>query len=260
MNIFTYFTQNYIMILFMKLCLAIIAILLLNMSLLLGTAYAKQYQLSSGTGFFVSRQGHLVTNAHVVSPCKSGEEVYFTGENKKPIQARIIGLDADKDLALLETGYRPERVASLRWMHTHIQEMADVFLMGYPEADSINSPYVIKTASIKALEGPFGEGKWLQFTDAAQQGNSGGPLLDFGGNVVGVVTAKSKVMRMNQVSAQQEVISESDIAVTAAELKNFLDIYRVSYTQNDSVMVLSERRLEQLASSYVVHIFCDTGK
>jgi serine protease Do len=248
------------MIMFMRFRLIVFAMLLLSVSLWAEISHAKQYQLSSGTGFFVSRQGHLVTNAHVVSPCKSGDEVYFTGENTKPVQARIIGIDTEKDLALLETGYRPERIASLRWMHTHIQEMADVFLMGYPEADSINSPYVTKTASIKALEGPFGEGKWLQFTDAAQQGNSGGPLLDFGGNVVGVVTAKSKVMRMNQVSAQQEVISESDIAVTAAELKNFLDIYRVSYTQNDSVMILSERRLEQLARSYVVHIFCDTGK
>ncbi len=220
---------------------------------------AKQYQLSSGTGFFVSHQGQLITNAHVVVPCKNPDEVYFTGENRRPLPAKVIGIDKEKDLALLETGYRPERVASLRWMHTRIQEKAEVFLLGYPEANSINSPYVTKTATIKALAGPMGEVRWLQFTDAAQHGNSGGPLLDMAGNVVGVVTAKSKVMRMNEVSAKQEVISESDIAITAAELKGFLDTYRLYYDQGDAVIELSERRLEQIASQYVVHIFCDTG-
>ena len=223
------------------------------------TAQAKQYQLSSGTGFFVSHQGQLITNAHVVAPCKNPNEIYFTGESHRPVLAKMIGIDHQKDLALLETGYRPERVASLRWMHTRIQERAEVFLLGYPEANSINSPYVTKTASIKALAGPMGEDKWLQFTDAAQHGNSGGPLLDMAGNVVGVVTAKSKVMQMNQVSAKQEVISESDIAITAAELKGFLDTYRIYYDQGDAVIELSERRLEQIASNYVVHIFCDTG-
>jgi S1-C subfamily serine protease len=223
-------------------------------------AQAEVHKFSSGTGFFVSRQGQIVTNAHVVEPCKSSDEVFFTGTNRKPVQARVIGLDKDKDLALLETGYRPERIASLRWMHTHVQEREKVFLIGYPEARSINSPYVTKTATIKALEGPFGEGKWLQFTDAARAGNSGGPLLDIAGNVVGVVTAKSTMLQMNRLSAKQEVIAESDIAVTAAELKNFLDIYRVHYNQDDSVLQLSDHRQEQLASAYVVHMFCDTGE
>jgi serine protease Do len=223
-----------------------------------GAALSQQVRLSSGTGFFVSRQGEIITNAHVVSPCMNKEEVYFTSDSvSRPVQARVVGLDAHKDLALLETGYRPERVANLRWMHTRIAEQAKVFLLGYPEADSINSPYVTKYATIKALEGPLGEQGWLQFTDAARQGNSGGPLLDVAGNVVGVVTAKSKVMRLNQLSAQNEVVSESDIAITAAVLKRFLDTYQVYYNQGDAVIELGERRLETIASGFVVHIFCE---
>jgi S1-C subfamily serine protease len=223
-------------------------------------AHANTYKLSSGTGFFVSRQGQIVTNAHVVEPCENKEEVYFTASNTVPVAAQVVGLDVDKDLALLETGYRPDRIASLRWMHTHIQPDADVFLLGYPEANSINSPYVTRNATIQSLQGPLGEKQWLQFSDSAKQGNSGGPLLDGSGNVVGVVTAKSKLLRLNQVSARQEVIAESDIAIHVAELKRFLDVYRVQYAQEDSVISLSQNRLEQLASSYVVHIFCDTGK
>ncbi len=229
--------------------------------LLASAAVAQQPRkvaVSSGTGFFVSRMGEIITNEHVVGPCASNEAIYFTGPNQEPRQARLVGVDEKKDLALLRTGYRPNRVAKLRWTHANVKEREKVFLIGYPEAQSIRSPYATRTATIKALEGPFGEDQWLQFSDAARHGNSGGPLLDFAGNVVGVVTAKSQVLRLNRLSARQEVIEESDIAVTAAELKRFLDRYRVHYQQNDATLTLTESRLENTARHYVVHIFCAT--
>ncbi len=224
--------------------------------LFINDAYAVR--ISSGTGFFVSRRGEIITNEHVVQSCEQPDKVYFRLNDGKPQRASVFAVDKEKDLALLRTGVRPNRVAALRWMHTRIQERNKVFLMGYPQAKGINSKYSTAYATIKALEGPFGEGKWLQFTDSAQHGNSGGPLLDLGGNVVGVVTAKSKIMRLNRVSAKHELVSESDIAVTAAELKRFLDRHQVHYKQADSVLMLGKRRLEQLASSYIVHIFCAT--
>lgn len=233
-------------------------IILLCLFALFYCSDAYAIRTASGTGFFVSRQGQLVTNAHVVEPCENKEKIYFRMGKSRPHPASLVGMDETKDLALLNTGLRPNRIAALRWMHTRIQEDHKVFLMGYPEAKSITSPYEKAYATIKALEGPFGENQWLQFTDAARSGNSGGPLLDFGGNVVGVVTAKSKIMRMNHMAARQELVAASDIAVTAAELKLFLDRYRVHYRQADSVITLGERRLEQLASSYIVHIFCAT--
>ncbi len=216
-----------------------------------------QSRMSSGTGFFVSRKGELVTNAHVVQQCVDPENVYYRVGSGRPQIARIVDMDQENDLALLETGQRATRVASLRWMHTQIQEDHDVFLLGYPEATGIRSPYSKAYATIKALEGPRGEKKWLQFTNAARHGNSGGPLLDFGGNVVGVVTAKTILKSRNLQSAQEEVVGQSDVAVTTETLKRFLDINRVSYKQADSVIELGQRRLETLASSYVTHIFCE---
>jgi S1-C subfamily serine protease len=214
-------------------------------------------QVSSGTGFFVSRKGEIVTNAHVIAQCRDPQDIQFRTNSGMLRSAKLITMDANIDLALLNTGYRPPRIASIRWMHEDIQKDEEVFLIGYPEAKAIDSPYVTQTATIKGLKGPFGEKKWLQFTDAARQGNSGGPLLDFSGNVIGVVTAKSKIMRLNQLSNRQEVIEESDIAVTSNELKNFLDSNYVHYTLDDAGYIKSTNALEYNASEYVVHIFCE---
>ncbi|TAE33713.1 MAG: serine protease [Alphaproteobacteria bacterium] len=215
---------------------------------------------SSGTGFFVSRQGQIITNAHVISPCGDHQRVTFANHRtgKTPREARVVAVDEKRDLALLATGYRPERIAYLRFGHDEVKPEEEVMLIGYPNARSVDSPYVVATSTIKALEGPFGEDTWLQFNDAARHGNSGGPLLDLAGNVVGVVTAKSKVMRMNRFSSQRELIAESDLAVTSEELRRFLDEYSVHYNQEESGYLLSPRRIETMAQSYVVHIFCST--
>ncbi len=229
----------------------------LNCVLASNTNAAEMVQVSSGTGFFVSRTGHVVTNAHVIAQCKDNKDIKLRNQDASVSPSELVAIDEKIDLALLSTGVRPNRIASIRWMHTEIQANEEVFLIGYPQAKSITSDYVVKTASIKALKGPFGENKWLQFTDAALQGNSGGPLLDYSGNVVGVVTAKSKIMRLNQLSNRQEVIEESDIAVTSNELKKFLDKYYIHYNLNDIGYSMTEQALETTAKSYVVHIFCE---
>ena len=222
----------------------------------LSAAYALN--MSSGTGFFVSLRGDLVTNAHVIEPCANQQHIYYRFHHSTPQKASLIAMDEEKDLALLRSSSRPSKAAALRWIHTTIQEKQKVFVIGYPQARTITEPYSTAYATIKALDGPFGEAQWLQFTDAARRGNSGGPLLDFGGNVVGVVTGKSKVMRINKLAARHELVDESDIAVTAKELKAFLDRHRIHYRQADSLLTLNQRRLEQLASQYVVHLFCAT--
>lgn len=235
-------------------------ILFLWCALCIASQAIAQKGFSSGTGFFVSRKGELVTNAHVVQPCIDPEKIYYRIGTSRPQLAHIISIDQENDLALLHTGQRPARIASLRWMHTRIQEDHDVFILGYPEATSSTSPYSKAYATIKALNGPQGEVKWLQFTNAARHGNSGGPLLDFGGNVVGVVTAKTSWMEQNAYAPSGRTKHQSDVAVTTETLKRFLDINRVQYRQADSVLQLGQRRLERLASSYITHIYCEANK
>ncbi|NET71316.1 MAG: trypsin-like peptidase domain-containing protein [Sphaerospermopsis sp. SIO1G2] len=217
----------------------------------------SQPQATSGTGFFISRKGEIVTNAHVVQACSASDQIYFTGPNLSyPRQATISAIDHEVDLALLRTSYRPQRIARLRRGHVPVMAQEQVFIIGYPEPDSIHTDYTTATAMIEAVSSPFGESKWLQFTDSVRPGNSGGPLLDFSGNVVGVVTGKIKDIRLNRLAAREYVAHESDVAVTVEALRHFLDVHYVHFYQDDAVLLLQPQQLEKRARDYVVHIYC----
>lgn len=212
---------------------------------------------SSGTGFFISRQGDIVTNAHVVDDCANSDAIYISGAGMhEPRQARLKAMNEGKDLALLDTTYRPGRIPKLRFRYAKATEQTKVFLMGYPKAKTYVSNYETGTATIESLEGPGGEKEWLQFTSTASQGNSGGPLLDFAGNIVGVVTAKTRFFEVDPTTKRRRVVGYSDIAVQANILRDFLDYHRIQYKENDAVLTLSQNRLENMASDYVVHVFC----
>jgi len=94
------------------------------------TAEAQTYtRYSTGTGFFVSRNGHVVTNAHVVPGCVDIQ--LRTPEGLVP--AQLVASEPDKDLALLRTDVRPGFVGKLRWMPEQMQPGERVQMLGYPE-------------------------------------------------------------------------------------------------------------------------------
>jgi S1-C subfamily serine protease len=133
-----------------------------------------------GTGFVVSEDGHLLTNQHVVSGCAS---LSVDGE-----PATVVAEDAVFDLALL-------RVAALS--HAKPASFAadparlnsDVTVAGYPLPDLLGGLNVTR-GSVTSLKGMGGDGINMQISAPVQPGNSGGPVLNAAGQVVGVVVAK----------------------------------------------------------------------
>ena len=139
--------------------------------------------VSSATGFVVSDDGHLLTNQHVVEGCDA-MRVRDLG------WANIEASDEDIDLALisLESGTVPG-VASFRsWPSVALGEAVVVF--GFPERGVLSASGNATTGVISALEGGADEDyHQYQFTAPTQDGNSGGPLLDGAGNVIGVLVS-----------------------------------------------------------------------
>lgn len=241
----------------MKRILLVYIFLILNVSI----AYAAvPLEYSSGTGFFVSRSGHIMTNAHVVRPCGKNP-VYFRGPNRMPQQAQLLKRRDDLDLALLRSdNFHPNRIASFRWAQSRVEKDEKLFILGYPEPKDINSGPTAVESTVIADRGPQNEPEYLQFHNAVRHGNSGGPLMDFAGNVIGVVTAKTTLYRMNNLSGKREVVSEADIAINMNTVKRFLDTEYVMYQQTESYGELTARRLEQIAGTYTVHVFCEVEK
>jgi serine protease Do len=208
--------------------------------------------VASGTGFFVSKYGHIVTNEHVVHGCNT---VMIRGAVPQT-EARVLHTDPEIDLALLRTESTPPDVASVRAYGNAIGEGDRVLLVGYPEEHGQTGVYKIVESTVTGEKGPTGQAKWLQFADSARQGNSGGPLLDRSGNVVGVIVGKSELRRVNRTTQTEEVVQKSDIAVSLPYLQEFLEDQNVDYWRMYSGLYNATNFIEQHAKDYIVNIHC----
>lgn len=237
----------------MRRFLICLAILLFAMP---ATAAQKRIHYSSGTGFFVSPYGHIITNAHVIQKCITGK-VEVSGAYSGT--AKISASDDRMDLALLEADGNSPGVGRLVATDRTIAEGDEVMVMGYPLDAAIDGQYRVALATIVGIQGPTGEAQWLQFSSSAQKGNSGGPLLDTTGNVIGVVTGKTEVTGRDS-SGRETTISQSDIAVNLEILKAFLHDNHIRYQQAESLTQRSERAVESIAQRFIVSLKCVTGE
>ena len=142
----------------------------------------------SGSGFVISDQGHVVTNAHVVEDAmRDGIEVNFL--DGTIVRAQIVGMDRDSDLAVLQVSLPPEQLRPL------VLADSDRLVIGQT-ALAIGSPFGqrwtltrgIVSALDRTIQGltRFSIGSVIQTDAAINQGNSGGPLFNLRGEVIGV--------------------------------------------------------------------------
>ncbi len=142
--------------------------------------------IGSGTGFFVTHHGQIVTNAHVVERCRGISVTTLKGET---MTATVVGLDKSNDLALPGTGTARQAVAALRGGRA-VRQGEAVVAYGFPLSGALSSGGVSTSGSISALQGLGDDSRYMQISVPVQPGNSGGPLLDMTGAVVGVVSAR----------------------------------------------------------------------
>lgn len=208
--------------------------------------------MSSGTGFFVSQNGHVVTNKHVVNNCQN---IVVSGAVQEQ-QAKIIGRDYEQDLALLKIDTTPPYIAYLRPESQALEKGEGVVIVGYPGESARAGNTVTREAEVLNITGPKGEKQWVEVSDVIAQGNSGGPLLDTSGNVVGVVTAKATIYTYESDRPHDGVTRNSGIAISLPTLKEFLDSYRVYYREEGSSNNLSADRITDMANRFVVNVRC----
>lgn len=142
-------------------------------------APAEPTKTGNGTGFVVSAEGHLLTNAHVVEGCESLE---VAGH---PVQ--VLSVDEGFDLALLGGAPLSADVAAFAPRPASLN--ADITVAGYP-LNGLLSGLNVTRGSVTGLKGLGGDATTMQISAPVQPGNSGGPAVDSSGRVVGVVVAK----------------------------------------------------------------------
>lgn len=202
----------------------------------------------SGSGFFVSSDGHLVTNAHVVEGCKS---LTITHGLNPPISARVLAKDTANDLALVLTPTKAEKFALIR-VGAKVGE--DIAAFGYPLLGLLATSGNFTRGNISSVAGLGDDTRYLQITAPIQKGNSGGPVVDQSGSVLGVVVSKLNVLA---VAAETEDMAQNvNFAIKSSVLVNFLDTNGVSYTGSGPQQALSPVDLAEKVKSFTALVKC----
>lgn len=137
-----------------------------------------------GSGFFVTSHGYILTNQHVVN----GARKVFVHSESQRFPAKVIKTDAANDLALLKVSgsFAALPVSSSR----RVKLGQTVSTVGFPNPNLQGKSPKLTKGEISSLSGASDDPKYFQISVPLQPGNSGGPLVDGYGNVIGVVTAK----------------------------------------------------------------------
>jgi hypothetical protein len=147
--------------------------------------------ISSGTGFVVA-EGRALTNNHVVEQC--GRVVARNAQGRE-IAAQVTARDAQLDLALLTLARDAGPPLSFRDPPT-VRRGDEVVTYGFPLSGILSSGPTLTRGDISALAGLRDDQNQMQISAPVQRGNSGGPLLDRSGNVVGVIVSKLNAQRV----------------------------------------------------------------
>ena len=150
-------------------------------------------QKSSGTGFAISSNGYIVTNYHVIENAKSIEVKGINGNFTRKLSAKVVVSDERNDLAIIKI--EDSRFTSLGTIpYTFRKGIADVgenvFVLGYPLTTTMGEEVKLTNGIISSKTGFKGDISLYQISAPVQPGNSGGPLFDKNGNLLGVINAK----------------------------------------------------------------------
>ncbi len=174
----------------------------------------------TGTAFVVSSQGHLLTNRHVVGNC---QQVRLAGSDK-PL--KVLPQDEANDLALLQMTGKPKAVAVFRATND-LRQGESIAAYGYPLLGALAAGGNLSPGVVSALAGLGNNTSQIQITAPVQQGNSGGPVLDGKGHVVGVVVQKLDAVKVAKLTG--DVPQNVNFAINESTARAFLDSNQVKY-------------------------------
>ena len=137
-----------------------------------------------GAGFVISEDGYVVTNNHVIEGADEIEVEFFNGDI---VPARIVGTDANIDIAVLKID-ADKPLEYVAFGNSDVARVGDwVMAMGNPLGQGFSVSAGIISARNRELSGPYDD--YIQTDAAINRGNSGGPLFNMDGEVIGVNTA-----------------------------------------------------------------------
>jgi len=212
-------------------------------------------RITQGTGFLISKSGIVITNCHVAGD-KSEITVLFPSK-RATYKAEVQLKDTSNDLVILrlkDFTYKEISAGEIPYalrQSSNVKLGEEVFTLGFPLGDTLGKNAKFSDGSISALNGFAGNASLYQISNPVQRGNSGGPLFDKEGNVVGVVVSSLGPM----FSGQDIIIPQNvNFAIKSDYLISLVSMLPASDTILERKGQLSEQERQEQVEALVPYI------
>src|SRR6516164_3679082 len=203
--------------------------------------------VQSGTGFAVGDGSSVITNYHVVEGCESVHIANFG-------QGLIKTADPRNDIAIIQPARPISRPLRFR-TGDPLKPGEDIIVIGFPLRGLLSSAPTVTTGIVSSLAGLRDDRTRFQISAPVQPGNSGGPVLDRAGNVVGMVVSKLNVLRVARMTG--DIPQNVNFAIPVSILASVLDANSVKYQARKTFEAeKSTAEVTSAASPAVVSIEC----
>lgn len=208
-------------------------------------------QINSGSGVIINRDGVILTNSHVVGRCRN---IRVSLEGQPAQAAAVIARDEANDLAALKASLRPADIA--RFREDKAMRSGDgVVAIGYPLSSLLSREPNVTVGVVSALAGMKGDKRHYQITAPVQRGNSGGPVADMSGNLVGIVTAKLDAMKV--VDKTGDLPQNVNFAIKAELARQFLTANTIVYETAPASSQMSPADVGDIIKKATVFVECE---
>ncbi len=205
--------------------------------------------IGSGTGFYINNKGYALTNNHVVEICKQVTTIVEGNE----ILFNVVGTDEILDIGLIKTKHKVPAYLNIETEGAKLGE--DVIALGYPLAGQLSDSVKITKGIVSSLSGIGNNTAQIQIDAALQPGNSGGPIINKSGDVVGIASAGLNKLLM---AKEAKYIPENvNFAVAAPSISNFLKAKKTKFsTASFFSKEYSTHELAEIGEKATIQLFC----
>ena len=203
--------------------------------------------IGSGSGFFVSDQGHVVSNDHVVGVCKKVSAY----EEGREVTLNILATDMVNDIGLVKGQFNNKQYLNIKTDGAELGE--DIVAFGYPLSQDLSDSVKLTKGIVSSLTGLGNNISQIQIDAAIQPGNSGGPVVNMNGQVVGIASAGLSKLYM---AKEENYIPENvNFAVASQTLTAFLKTHKINIGTSASE-TLSTKELAKIGEPVTIQLFC----
>ena len=205
--------------------------------------------ISSGSGFFVNKNGYLVSNYHVVEMC----QYVLAVRDGDLLNVKVVASDITNDLIVGKV----EELSNNNFLALSSDGAFlgdNVIAAGFPLAGTLSDNLKVTRGIVSSMSGLNNNYSEYQIDAAVQSGNSGGPLIDASGNVVGVVVSQ---LNKYAILQEREIIPENvNFAVKSQNVGVFLSANNIDFISKDSKKVIQNRVVAKSAEDSTVMLLC----